>query len=257
MSVRKFRKSWWVDITINGKRHRKRSPKNTKEEAKDYEATLRKDKSLNEDKSKQKQRFEVFAWDWFKTCAVPHNKHSEIKRKKYTLGTNLIPFFGDIPLNKITVEHIDRYKAQKQTDGMNPKTINNHLSVLRTCLNVAKEWYGLEKLPKVKLFRVSPPGFSFLIEKECELLLSQLSGVWYEIVLVAIKTGLRMGELQGLQWSDVNWNTKVLTVRRSWCECKNGLTTTKSGKERHIPLTSDLYEMLYRKRKFWLPAGRR
>ncbi|MCG2688706.1 site-specific integrase [Candidatus Parcubacteria bacterium] len=258
MSVRKFRNSWFVDITFkNIPRFRKSSPQNTKEGAKAYEAMLRQrltngeplEDCLSDNKIKQEQSFKDFAWDWYKTCIISRNKHSEIKRKKYALRTNLFPFFGKIPLNKITKEHIDRYKAQKQKEGVMPKTINNHLSVLRTCLNVAREWYGLDKLPKVKLFRVSSPSFSYLTEEECELLLSKLSSLWYEIVLTAIKTGLRMGELQGLQWEDINWDTRVLTVRHSWCEVKNGLTNTKSGKERYIPLTGRVYEMLYRRRK--------
>jgi hypothetical protein len=41
MSVRKIRKSWWVDFRAEGVRYRKRSPLNTKAGAKDYEATLR------------------------------------------------------------------------------------------------------------------------------------------------------------------------------------------------------------------------
>ena len=61
---------------------------------------------------------------------------------------------------------------------------------------------------------------------------------------MALKTGLRRGELQGLTWPDINLNNRTLTVRHSWCDNIKVLNTPKSNKMRHIPLTNELYEVL-------------
>lgn len=55
------------------------------------------------------------------------------------------------------------------------------------------------------------------------------------IVLLAMNTGLRRGELLALDWSDVNLDARLLTVRRE---------TAKSGKERHIPLNGEAFGVI-------------
>ncbi|MBU2219171.1 site-specific integrase, partial [Patescibacteria group bacterium] len=68
-------------------------------------------------------------------------------------------------------------------------------------------------------------------------------------ILMVLKTGLRHGELKALNWADINWNNKTLTVRHSWCEYRKALDSPKSNRERHIPLTNELYEMLAQRKQ--------
>ena len=72
--------------------------------------------------------------------------------------------------------------------------------------------------------------------------------------VTAWHTGLRIGELVGLKWSDVDWNKKAITIRRSiYQTVKKDIVTipkARAGK-RTIFMTSELEETLnkYRKRK--------
>ena len=59
-------------------------------------------------------------------------------------------------------------------------------------------------------------------------------------ILVRLGTGRRRGELTSLQWSDVDVHTKRLTVRAGYA---------KSGKARHVPLNSEVVDVLKRWRK--------
>lgn len=258
MAVRKIKKRWYVDIRYNRKRFRIPSPENSKAGAEAYEATIRHDLAMGklvksaEDEEKQKkreQKFKNFAWEWFETYVKTNNKYSEVGNKKYTLQGHLVPFFGETPIDKIDTLRVEQYKAKKISKGLANKTINNHLIVLGTCLRAAQEWFGLSKIPTIKKLKAPPQKFDFLSQEESNLLLAHSNGVWREIILTALKTGLRRGELKALDWSDINWSNKMLTVRRSWSEPKKALDTPKSNRERHILLTDELYKMLLGRKK--------
>ena len=255
MAIRKINKWWWIDFSHNHIRYRKPSPDNSRDGAEAYEALLRqklaRGETLDRQDTKQEeceQKFKEFAWKWVETYVKTNNKPSEIGRKRHTLRAHLIPYFGEIRLDKITTFRIEQYKAKKIKAGLANQTINNHLTVLSSCLHAAEDWVNLEKLPKIKRLKVPPSQFDFLSPEELKRLLAHTNGMWRELILMASKTGLRRGELRGLAWSDINWDNKTLTVRQSWCEVKKGLVTPKSNKERHIPLTNELYEMLLQKK---------
>ena len=254
MAVRKIKGSWWVDFRFNGARFRKRSPDNSRAGARVYETTLRhklaQGKLLDRDndgQNQQAQTFEKFAWQWFELYVKNNNKMSEVCGKQSILKTHLNPFFGKTPVNRISNLQIEQYKAKKISASLSNKTINNHLSVLSKCLRTAEEWFDLEKIPRIKRLKVPPQKFDFLTQQESQLLLGHAHGVWYELILVALKTGLRFGELRALDWSDINWEIKVLTVRRSLC--RNVIGPPKSNKERHIPLTDEVCQALARRRQ--------
>jgi integrase len=84
---------------------------------------------------------------------------------------------------------------------------------------------------------------------ECEQLLSIADGTAYEMILITLRTGMRQGEVKGLQWTAIDWENRMLTVRHSYCDVRKTLDTPKSNRERHIPLDIDVYEMLYRRKK--------
>ena len=107
---------------------------------------------------------------------------------------------------------------------------------------------SLEKTPKIKLLKLPPSENDFLTKEECGVLLENLKNPWHNIVLTAIKTGLRMGELRGLKWQDINWENRSLTVRHTWCDYKKDLVAPKSNRSRNIPLTDEVYvDLLTRK----------
>lgn len=254
MTQRKIGNSWWVDITHGGKRYRKKSPDNTKTGAQAFEATVRRKLAEGappedaEKKKNQTQRFETFAWFWFETHVVVHNKPSSVLKARSTLRNKLVPHFGDLALNQITTLHVEQFKAKAARLGLANKTINNELCVLGKCLRDAKRWLDLESIPEFIALKLPPPDNDFLTEEECTLLLNELSGIWFDIVYVALKTGLRRGELQGLEWRDVNLANKSINVKHGWCRITHQLLSPKGNKTRTIPLSDDVVRIL-RKRE--------
>jgi integrase len=256
MAARIIGSSWWVDFRFNQTRYRKRSPENSRAGAQAYEATLRQKLGRGEDIDQidktnlQRQSFEQFARTWFEEYAVPNNKRSEQLAKKYILSASLVPFFGKMVVGHITTHHIEQYKAREAKRGAGNKTINNYLTVLSTCIKAAYEWLELSNAPpKIKLLKCPPPHTDHLSMEENELLLSHAEGVVYELVLTALRTGMRQSELTGLQWTSIDWQNRILTVRHSLCRYRKILTSPKSNRERHIPLDPEIYDLLSRRKK--------
>jgi integrase len=255
MAVRLIKRSWWVDFRFDHKRYRRRSPENTRAGARAYELSLCQKLARGEmidhiaDAEKEKS-FEQFAKQWFAEYVIPNNKFSEQRTKKYLLNAFLIPFFGKMQIAQITTRHIERYKAHEINRGVNNKTLKNRLTVLSKCLVTAHEWLELEKQPpKIKWPKCSPSRTDYLSAEECELLLSCAQGVVYEMIFTALRTGMRQGELKGLQWSSIDWQSQSLAVRHSRCDYRKMLGSPKNNRERHIPLDIDVYEMLFKRKK--------
>lgn len=250
-----IRKSWWVDLRVNHARYRKRSPENSRAGAQAYEALLRQKLARGENITSDTQPdsiaplFKDFARTWFDEYVIPNNKYSERKSKRHILAASLVPFFGKVPLGRITTQQIEQYKAALIRVGIKNKTINNRLAVLSKFLVTAHEWLQLEAPPpKIKKLKCPPIETDYLSLEESELLLSRSAGTLHEMLLTTLRTGMRQGELRGLQWESINWENRTLTVRHTWNDELKALEAPKSNRERVLPLNSDVYELLRRRK---------
>jgi integrase len=258
MAVRIFKKSWWVDFRFNHLRHRMRSPENSKAGAQAYEAMLRGKLARGESIAKEEEKtesqattFEQFAQRWFDEYVMPNGKPSTQYSRKVILFPSLVPFFGKMLISKITASDVERYKAHLQNKrGLAQKTINEHLLVFSHCVSTAYEWLQLEGVPpKITWLKCPPPKTDYLSFDESELLLSHADGVTREIILTALKTGMRLGELIGLQWASIDWHNKLIIVQHSWSQYAKALGSPKSNRVRHVGMTTDLYEMFLKSKK--------
>jgi integrase len=158
------------------------------------------------------------------------------------LRVHIVQFFGNIKLEKIGNLEIEKFKSKKIEERLNPKTINNHLTVLRKCLNTAVDWEMLDFCPAIKALKTLPQKFDFLSEDECSLLVNSAQGIYRDMIILALGTGLRFGELVALKWEDVDFKNNEITVSRSLVE--GILGSTKSNRIRRIPMTDSVVESL-------------
>ena len=154
-----------------------------------------------------------------------------------------------MPIKDIKTYHIEQYKAQMKKSGLGNKTVKNYLSVLNRCLTCAHEWLGLDtKPPEIRWPKCPPPETDYLSPDECELLLSHSDGIVSEMLLMALRTGMRQGELKGLQWASIDWSNRTVLVKHSLCDREKAISAPKSNRVRSIPLDPDLYEILFRRK---------
>jgi integrase len=256
MAVRIDKKSWWVDFRYNHTRYRKRSPENSKAGARAYEAVLRSKLARGENINReaqaklQEQAFAQFARRWFDDYVVPNNKYSEQKAKRHILSSRLVPFFGKLTLGEIASYHVEQYKARQLKTGVSNKTINNQLAVLNKCLVTAYDWLLIETSPpKIKKLRCAPARMDHLSQEEAELLLTHSDGIMYEMLLMTLRTGMRQGELKGLQWEAVDWQSGAVRIIHSWNDDLRELEAPKSNRERLIPLDAEVADRLWKRKK--------
>jgi integrase len=244
---------WEVDIRVllpNGEtiRERKKAPVSGKSAAQRW-AESRERELVKHGKPKPLKKEEVQTPTTLGEFALRFiDGHANANRLKpsgkaayaSTLRNHLIPALGEKPLGTITTEDVQRLKSALHAKS--PKTVNNVLTVLNVMLKTAVAWEIIECVPcTIKLLTVPKSTASFYDFEEYDRLVEAArrdSATAYLIVLLGGEAGLRCGEMMALEWSDVNLGKRQLTVARS--EWKGHVTTTKSGRVRHLPLTTRL-----------------
>ena len=239
---RKMRNKWYADVSLNvpGKgrvRLRKRSPVDTRKGAEEYERQLTEEAlSISPRTGPRSPTLEAFADRFLATYAANNNKLSEVESKAGILKNHLIPALGTLHLDEITPLVVEEYKGKKRTGGLKPKTLANHLTVLRKLLHTAVTWGALDRAPDIDVKMVKSTRVEFLTFEEARALIDAADpGLWRTMILVALRTGLRIGELLALRARDVH-RGRILV---SEAIVRGKLTTPKSGKPREVPLSPD------------------
>jgi integrase len=192
-------------------------------------------------KEKSVPTFDQFCERYTEHAEV-NNKPSTAQSKRLVIANHLSPFFGSMRLDEITAGEVERFKAQQTKAELSAKSINNELIVLNHVLTVAVEWGELTAKPKVKKLKAPPPPFDFLNFEETERFLPEVEPEWAPMATVAVKTGLRAGELRALHWEDVDLAAARLTVRRNlWCGIE---LSPKGGRSREVDLCRTAIEAL-------------
>jgi integrase len=205
-------------------------------------------------------RFADFARRFLEEYLPGRNlKYSTTRSYDQIINGHLIPFFGHLEL--LTIEHkpelIDAYISEKNKAGLSSKTIRNHLTTLSTLFKRAVVWKLIRTNPVLLIEkpRTEDTEMNVLTEDEIANLRKALEELhsnapaeeqgWWSlarvIVLVALGTGLRRGELLGLRWEAVDLERGLLHVRAALV--RGRLTSPKSRTSRRTielgPLTLD------------------
>jgi integrase len=134
------------------------------------------------------------------------------------LSVHLIPAFGHLQLSQLTREHIQVFCSKKLDDGISPGWIHYIHAVLSSALTSAVEHDLLTKNPcsGVVLPRIGRKKPNVLTQEECRRLIEAAKGrrLWF-LLLVAITTGARLGEMLALRWSDFDLNNLRIHIHRS------------------------------------------
>ena len=153
------------------------------------------------------------------------NKAAGTHRRDQSLAAHLLRAFGDVPLDQLRPARLAEYKASRRAQGMAPKTINDELGLLGHAYKLAeREWEWATNNPVLKIAKEKVRN---LIERwlttEEEQRLLAISPTWLqEIILFALHTGMRRGEILKLQWCHVDLTRRTLTI----LEQKNGARDT-------------------------------
>jgi integrase len=114
-------------------------------------------------------------------------------------------FLGGKHLDEISKHLVDRISDARLAEGVSNATVNRTLEVLRAVLRRAvDEWEWLDKAPKVRMLKEPTRRIRFLTREEAQRLLAELPPHLADMAAFSLATGLRRGNVTGLQWSQVD-----------------------------------------------------
>jgi integrase len=148
----------------------------------------------------------------------------------------LLPYFEGYVISGITPSLINKYKIKRRGEGASPSTVNRELALMKHAFSLAiKEWEWVRDNPvrKISMEKEVASRDRWLTIEEEERLLTASPGWLKEIIIFAIETGCRRGEILSLEWKDVDIFKKTLTVLGE-----------KTEERRVIPLTQKVLELL-------------
>lgn len=183
-------------------------------------------------------RFKKFVDDTY----LPYSKlNKKSHASDVSICKALCEFFGAKDLSEITSEHVEQYKKLRvegktyRGTKRSPLRVNKELQALSKIFTLAADAKLIEAKPKIRMFQVSGERVRYLTPEEEQRLMEALEGQpWLRnIVTVALNTGMRRGEIFGLQWFDVDFGRGLINVRN-----------TKTGKDRSVPINSVVRELL-------------
>lgn len=173
--------------------------------------------------------------------------HKALKRSarhdKSIIERHLRPKFGKLLIRQVGIDQVSEYqKALSSTHDV--KTVFNHITLLISLLRMAKKKDWLSVLPSIEKPKVKLVTTDFSYFKTTEDIQRFLSVArsrgenFYALYFTAVMTGMREGELAGLQWSDINFQNRIIMVSKSY----DG--PTKSDEPRPVPILDPLYDFL-------------
>lgn len=233
MGTFKKQEVWWIDYYVCGKRRRERIGP-SKKLAK--EVLLKRKLEIAEGKFSPFRQQKTISFsemaDMYWELHAKHKPSASVT--PYTL-IQLKSHFGNSPLDKIAVPDVLKY-LNGVKEKSSAATANRHHNILRAIFNRAIEWEkfnGKNPAAKVKQFRVENSNRKPLEDADKNRLLSECDEVIRPIVIFALLTGMRRGEILNLSWEHLDLTHGVIHVLK-----------TKSGDPREIPITDNLKALI-------------
>ncbi|RYF51186.1 MAG: site-specific integrase, partial [Cytophagaceae bacterium] len=246
-SVYKKRKTWYIRFKdAAGEWRAKASQAQTKTEAKRLalEAAAKAEKEgwgfLDTRQSQDgHQSLEAMLHWWLETYSqgTPSQSIDYCFVAKHFFGTS----FAALPLGGVTSSAIEKF-LQSKSQALGPSSINHLRGYLSRAINKgikAGFFFGANPVTQVMKRRVPREMQDYLKEHEVLPVLRHVADRWLPLFATAIYTGLRKGELLGLQVRDIDLQNRLLTITRSY-----GRNTTKNGRGAVIPIASELVTYL-------------
>jgi integrase len=199
------------------------------------------------------QTVKQFMEYWLEEVHRPTLRISSYVRYRGILDKDILPELGHLKLQELTIQHVEAFYARKSKEGKSANTIKVIHAVLHmalahaTYLNLLTR--NVSEIARKSLPRQKRYEYHTLTREEAQKLLEQVQGHRLEALLIlAITTAMRRGELVALRWRDVHLQERYLQVRHSARHVVGyGLQITEPKTEagrRKIMLTPFLIEVL-------------
>ena len=152
------------------------------------------------------------------------------------LNTRILPYFSKFKLDKIKPTDIMKFydmlendtqirrlknnKGERLTKPLSQKTILEHHRLLRAMLHKAVYWQLIVNNPaeRVQPPKTRKPKRKYYDDEQCKILLENLETqeIKYKVaIIITIFTGVRLGELMGLEWNDIDFRNGIISINKA------------------------------------------
>jgi len=254
IKINQAKRSFYVDYYVDGRRRREGvgSSRTLAETVLAKRKVEVAEGRFLDKKEEIKFKFNELAIEYIELHSKVNNKSWEHTDKKNV--NFLLKSFSGYYLNEITPRKIEEYRA-KRLKEVTPARVNRLVATLKCMFNKAKMWgrfSGDNPVTKIKMLRENNERTRFLEKEEIVKLFACCDRELLPIVIVALNTGMRLGEILGLKWQDVDMQRSMIY-----------LYNTKNGEKREIPANSKVMVALLRIKRhpkseyiFCLKSGR-
>lgn len=195
--------------------------------------------------------FSAYAEVFLAGFSKANSKASEQRHKEWAFRKHLIPLLGHKTLAEINKSDGEWLKVELQARSLSNKSINNILTMAKTLLYLAVDDDLLLKNPWVRLRKKKlqkQGGWDYWTREESEKFLKQVVVDFpklYPIFLMLLRTGMRVGEVAGLFWKDIDFERSEINLHRQY-STEGEWGTLKDEDERRVGLSLQLARALKR-----------
>jgi integrase len=184
---------------------------------------------------------------WLEESIRPNIDPSTYASYEQSIRVHIAPTIGMTPLAKLTADDVERWRNRLLASGKSPRTVQYAYDLLRRALTqaVRRKKIGVNVAADVDRPRVEREEVVPLSPEEAGQLLEAIKGHRLEgVLLVAMGTGLRQGEVLGLRWQEnIDFQARVIRVQRQLQEGEL-IRTKRPRSVRTIPMPSFVYDAL-------------
>ena len=178
---------------------------------------------------------EQFIDRWLEDSAALKVRASTLASYKQICRLHITPKIGRLKLSKLAPSHVQHLLAEMTRDGKSPRLVQMAYTMIRLALSVGLKWGVIVRnvaeaveRPSVERHEITP----MTDEHAAKFLKAAKSDRLYALYVLALATGMRQGELFGLQRDDVDLNAGTITVRRTLVELNGKITTNPPKTEK-------------------------
>jgi integrase len=180
-----------------------------------------------------------------------NHKQSTHENYRKALDKRLLPVFGNKPLHRIKKKDVKGFLYGKQNEGFSHATVQNLKAYLCSILSQAEDDEIIARNPAAKtgkLIKEPEQTESRIVpltreeKNRLEQTVKRHYPRWYPLILTALRTGMRIGELIALRPDDLDFDGMFIVVCRG---CVRGtITSTKSNNRRKVDMSPQLAGVL-------------
>ena len=144
----------------------------------------------------------------FMETYLSRRTHLRSHKRDALSARTLCAFFKNQSFTNISPANIEDYIISRRKEGVSNATINRELACMKTMYNQAIKWGEAKRNPVIHVkFLEEPPGRTkCLCEEDCQCLIACSADHLRPIIITALNTGMRLGEILSLKWSQVHLN---------------------------------------------------